>query len=175
MKALPKRTAPLIAYLPSDDVYYRDHLLSLKTRLEMEANGVLAYSGVRYHYNRHSSGQITGFPLQLVQCMHRKTAALWLEREELESDDLERLYWAQLRLFGIFTGTNALLASGCPIRMQRHKIMQEPEGGINPFRSHYRVGEPMRFHTSVGHAIDEVEQYRNMRERPDTPAEPTMD
>ena len=167
-EGIAKATAPLIAYLPSDDVYYRDHLLSLKTHLEMEANAVLAYSGVRYHYNRHSSGQITGFPLQLVQCMHRKTAALWLERAELESDDLERLCWAQLRLFGIFTGTNSITCEWVSHPLQRHKIMQEPEGGINPFRSHYRVEEPLRFHTSVGHSIDEVEQYRNMRERPDT-------
>ena len=75
-EGIAKANAPLIAYLPSDDVYYQDHLLSLKTRLEMEAEAVLAYSGIRYHYNRHSSGQIAGFPLQLVQCMHRKTAAL---------------------------------------------------------------------------------------------------
>ena len=74
----------------------------------MEANTVLAYSGIRYHYNRHSSGQIEGFPLQLVQCMHRKTAVQWIERAELESDDLERLCWAQLRPLGIFTGTNSL-------------------------------------------------------------------
>ena len=90
-EGITKVTAPLIAYLPSDEVFYRDHLLSLKTHLEMEANVVLAYSGIRYHYNRYSSGQIEEFPLQLVQCMHRKTAVLWLERAELESDDHERL------------------------------------------------------------------------------------
>jgi hypothetical protein len=47
--------------------------------------------------------------------------------------------------------------------------MREPEGGINPFRQHYRIGTPLRFHSSVGNAADEVGQYRQMRERPPTP------
>ena len=168
-EGIAKAKASLIAYLPSDDVYYREHLYSLKTCLEVQTEAVLAYSGIRHHYNRQASGQIAGFPLQLVQCMHRKTAARWLERAELESDDLERLYWSMLRPFGIFAGSSNITCEWVSHPMQRHKIMQEPEGGINPFRSHYRVGEPMRFHTSVGHAIDEASHYRRMRERPDTP------
>jgi hypothetical protein len=168
-EGITKAKTPLIAYLPSDDVYYRDHLHSLKTRLEMQPEAVLAYSGIRHHYNRQASGQIPGFPLQLVQCMHRKTASRWLERPELESDDLERLYWALLRPLGAFAGSNNITCEWVSHPMQRHKIMQEPEGGINPFRSHYGVEEPMRFHTSVGHSIDEADHYRRMRERPDTP------
>jgi hypothetical protein len=166
---ITKAKAPLIAYLPSDDVYYRDHLHSLKALLEMQPEAVLAYSGIRHHYNRQANGQIEGFPLQLVQCVHRKTAARWLERPDLESDDLERLYWGLLRPSGVFKGTNSTTCEWVSHPMQRHKIMQEPEGGINPFRSHYRVEKPMRFHTSVGHSIDEVDHYRRMRERPDTP------
>jgi glycosyltransferase involved in cell wall biosynthesis len=60
-EGIAKATAPLIAYLPSDDVYYRDHLLSLKTHLEMEVNAILAYSGIRYHYNRHTAGRLLDF------------------------------------------------------------------------------------------------------------------
>ncbi|SCX91454.1 Glycosyl transferase family 2 [Nitrosospira sp. Nl5] len=168
-EGIAKAEAPLIAYLPSDDVYYRDHLHSLKACLEGQTEAVLAYSGACHHYNRHAHGQIPGFPLQLVQCMHRKTTARWLERPELESDDLERLYWVLLRPLGVFAGTDTITCEWVSHPMQRHKIMQEPEGGINPFRSHYRVEEPMRFHTSVGHSIDEVDHYRMMRERPDTP------
>lgn len=168
-EGITKAKASLIAYLPSDDVYYRDHLHSLKTCLETQAEAVLAYSGIRHHYNREASGQIAGFPLQLVQCMHRKTAMRWLERAELESDDLERLYWMLLRPLGVFAGTNSITCEWVSHPMQRHKIMQEPEGGINPFRSHYRVKGPLRFHTSAGHPIDEADHYRRMRERPDTP------
>ena len=168
-EGITKAKAPLIAYLPSDDVYYQNHLSSLKTRLAAETEAVLAYSGVRHHYNRDASGQIAGFPLQLVQCMHRKTAVRWVERAELESDDLERLYWARLRPLGGFVGSNSITCEWVSHPMQRHIIMQEPEGGINRFRWYYRVKEPMRFHTSVGHSIDEADHYRRMRERPDTP------
>src|SRR5262245_36121589 len=45
-EALRWATAPLIAYLPSDDVYYRDHLASLVDALETHTDAVLAYSGV---------------------------------------------------------------------------------------------------------------------------------
>jgi hypothetical protein len=166
---ITKAKASLIAYLPSDDVYYQDHLRSLKACLETQTEAILAYSGIRHHYNREAGGQIAGFPLQLVQCMHRKTAVRWLERAELESDDLERLYWTRLRPLGAFAASNSITCEWISHPMQRHKIMQEPEGGINSFRSYYRVQEPMRFHTSVGHLIDEPNHYRKMRERPDSP------
>jgi hypothetical protein len=168
-EGIAKAKAPLIAYLPSDDVYYRDHLRSLKTCLETQKGAVLACSGVRYHYNREAAGQVPEFPLQLVQCMHRKMPVRWVERAELESDDLERLYWSLLRSLGAFAESGSLTCEWVSHPMQRHKIMQEPEGGINTFRSHYRIKEPLRFHTSVGHRIDEVDHYRKMRERPDTP------
>ena len=168
-EGLANAKAPLVAYLPSDDVYYRDHLHSLKTCLETATESVLAYAGVRHHYNRHAAGQIPGFPLQLVQCLHRKTAMRWTEREELESDDLDQLYWARLRHFGSFTGHHRITCEWVDHPAQRHKLMQEPVGGINPFRCYYRVKEALRFHTTVGNDIDEVTQYRHMRERPDTP------
>jgi hypothetical protein len=47
--------------------------------------------------------------------------------------------------------------------------MQEPLGGINPFRRRYRVRTPLRFHTSTGNAIDEAGLYRALRERPPRP------
>jgi len=166
--AMSKARAPLIAYLPSDDVYYRDHLESLKACLMADNEAVLAFSGVRHHYNRQADGQIPDYPLQLVQCMHRKTAMHWTGRDELESDDLERLYWAKLRPLGRFVASGRLSCEWVDHPRQRHKIMREPVGGINAFRAHYRVKSPLRLHTTVGHAIDEPGLYRTMRERPDT-------
>jgi hypothetical protein len=162
--------APLVAYLPSDDVYYRDHLQNLKACLDAAPDAVLAYSGVRHHYNRQAAGAIPGFPLQLVQCMHRMTEQRWVERDELESDDLDRLYWSRLRDMGGFVCSNTVTCEWVDHPRQRHKLMREPAGGINTFRSHYRVTAPLRFRSSVGHTIDEVEQYRAMRERPATPS-----
>jgi glycosyltransferase involved in cell wall biosynthesis len=168
-EGLAKATAPLVAYLPSDDVYYRDHLQSLKSCLDTDPQAVLACSGVRHHYNREAPAAIAGLPLQLVQCMHRQSAVRWTERAELESDDLERLFWAKLRALGSFAGTGGISCEWVDHPRQRHKLMQEPVGGINAFRRYYRVGEPLRFHTTVGNYIDEVGQYRRLRERADTP------
>jgi hypothetical protein len=161
--------APLVAYLPSDDVYYHEHLEQLAACLGKDPEAVLACSGVRHHYNRSAPGQIPGSWLQLVQCMHRRTPDRWTERPELESDDLERLFWSRLRARGTVVASGNVSCEWVDHPAQRHKLMQEPTGGINPFRRHYRVVHPLRFHTSVGNAIDEPGQYRHMRERPDTP------
>jgi len=157
--------APLIAYLPSDDVLYREHLAQLVATLDAHPEAVLAYSHLRHHYNRSAEGAIPGSWLQLVQCAHRAGPARWIERAELESDDLERLFWSRLRSLGPFVGTGQLSCEWVDHPMQRHKLMREPFGGINPFRQHYRVGVPLRFHSSVGNATDELGQYRVLREQ----------
>jgi glycosyltransferase involved in cell wall biosynthesis len=161
--------APLVAYLPSDDVYYRGHLEQLAACLDRAPGAVLACSGMRHHYNRSAPGQIPGSWLQLVQCMHRRTPDRWTERAELESDDLERLFWSRLRARGPVVASDNVSCEWVDHPVQRHKLMQEPLGGINPFRRHYRVQQPLRFHTSCGNAFDEPAQYRDMRERPRTP------
>lgn len=166
---LSMTTAPLIAYLPADDVWYRDHLQEMKDCLDREAQAVLAHSGIRYRYNRETPGRIDGYPLQLVQCVHRRIGVRWVERKELESDDLERLYWGKLRAQGAFATTGRVTCEWVDHPHQRHKIMREPAGGINTFRARYRISQPLRFHSTAGHLIDEVSQYSAMRERPDTP------
>lgn len=171
-RALAEARAPLIAYLPSDDVFHADHLASLVDTLVAHPDAVLAHSGVRHHYNREAPAAIDGLPLQLVQCLHRRTAVRWTERDELESDDLERLFWSRLRREGRFVGTGRVTCEWVDHPAQRHKLMQEPVGGLATFRRHYRVAAPLRFHSSVGHRIDEVAQYRAQRERPDTAPAP---
>ncbi len=83
---LERARAPLVAYLPADDVLYEEHLRSLVVRLASD-DAVLAFSGVRHHYNRYVEGAIDGAWLQLVQVVHRLTVDRWLEREELVTDD----------------------------------------------------------------------------------------
>jgi hypothetical protein len=164
--------APLIAYLPSDDLYYREHLASLCALLDAQPGAMLACSGLRHHYNRSAPGQLPGAWLQLVQCVHRRGSARWIERAEFESDDLEQLFWRQLRAQGDVIGSERVSCEWVDHPAQRHKLMQEPFGGVNPFRRHYRVGTPLRFRSSVGNAIDEVGQYRAARERAPTPPAP---
>jgi hypothetical protein len=167
--ALDATTAPFIAYLPGDDVLYPRHLDSLVAALAAVPDAVLAHAGVRWHYNREAAGRIPGEALQLVQVMHRRVDARWTERAELESDDLDRLYWSRLQTFGTTVGTGSVTCEWVDHPRQRHKLMREPEGGINPFRNHYRVRTPLRFHTSTGNPIDEAALYRRLRERPPTP------
>lgn len=149
----------LIAYLPSDDVWYQPHLAQLVACLEREPGAMLAYAGVRHHYKRSADGIVPGECLQLVQCLHRRTGLRWRERAELESDDLDRLFWNALRAEGSFVASGALSCEWVDHPAQRHKRMREPLGGINPFRSCYRVAGPLRFHTSTGNMIDEERLY----------------
>ncbi len=83
------------------------------------------------------------------------------------------MYWAKLRARGTFEGTGRVTCEWVEHPAQRHKIIREnPTGGLNTYRAHYGVRTPLIFRSSVGNAIDEVTQFRAMRERPDTPAAP---
>lgn len=170
--ALRQARGEFIAYLPSDDLYHATHLASLSTCLEADAGAVLAYSGVRHHYNRRASGQIEGYSLQLVQVMHHRVPERWLERSDLVTDDLGRMYWDKLAPYGSFVGSERVSCEWVDHPAQHHKIIREPEGGINPYRVRYGVRHPLRFHTSVGNLIDEVARYAPQRVRPDTPRAP---
>ena len=152
----------LIAYLPSDDLFFRGHLARLVACLDAAPEAVLAYAGVRHHYNRSATGLIPGACLQPVQCLHRRVALRWRERGEIESDDLDRLFWSDLRTLGPFAGTGIVSCEWVDHPGQRHKRMREPAGGINPFRQYYRVAEPLRFHSTAGNAIDEARLYAGL-------------
>jgi glycosyltransferase involved in cell wall biosynthesis len=170
--ALDAARGTLLAYLTSDDVYHAAHLASLVAALEAHREAVLAYAGVRHHYNRVAAGVIEGHALQLVQVMHRRTTQRWTEREELVSDDLDRLFWERMRAEGAFVPTGQATCEWVDHPDQLHKLLREPEGGINPFRQRFAIAHPLRFHTSVGNRIDEVAQYRRYRERAPTPRAP---
>lgn len=166
---LDQARAALIAYLPSDDVWYPEHLASLVRCLDDQRDAVLAFSGVRHHYNKWADGQLDDYPLQLVQVLHRRTADRWIEREELVTDDLGRMLWNKLQAQGVFVGSGQASCEWVEHPDQLYKIIREPLGGINLFRSRFNVPHPLRFHSSVGNCIDEVAHYRRFRERPDTP------
>ncbi|HEX2052250.1 MAG TPA: glycosyltransferase family A protein, partial [Actinomycetota bacterium] len=161
--------ARYIAYLPSDDVFYRDHLACLCDLLDASPDAVLAVAGVRHHEVRISPGQIDGEPLQLVQVVHRRTRHRWTERSELTTDDLGRMLWTRLLEEGGSVDTGRVTCEWGWHPLQRHKALREPWGGLNTYRSRYRVQEPLRLQSTVGHLHDEVNHYRRFRERPPTP------
>jgi glycosyltransferase involved in cell wall biosynthesis len=164
--ALDHTSAPIVAYLPADDLYHRDHLARLLAALRGDPGAVLAYAHVRHHYSRTAEGLIDGHGLQLVQVAHRRTDDRWMTRDELVTDDLSRMFWSKLGKRGAFVSAGALTCEWVDHPQQRHKVIREPEGGINPYRLRYRVRTPLRFHSTAGNLIDEGEQYRHYRERP---------
>lgn len=179
--ALDLASAPLVAYLPSDDVWFDGHLASLVELLGERPDAVLAFSGVRSEQRvpgkgvlgvQTSEGQIEGLALRLVQVAHRRTDDRWVERRELVTDDLDAMFWSKLRPRGRFVGSGAPTCEWVDHPQQWHKVVREPLGGVNPYRSRYGVRHPLRFATTVGNRTDEIEHYRRFRERPDTPAAP---
>jgi len=163
---ITKANSDYISYLPSDDIIFKDHLQSLYDILQQNENAVLAYSAIRHHYNRTAEGIVNNEWLQLVQVMHKKTKDRWTERNELESDDLNRLFWHKLQ--GEQVGTKQLTCDWVDHPNQRYKIMQEPVGGINTFRSYYNVSQPLIYHTTKGNFMNEVNRYQSYRNRKTT-------
>jgi glycosyltransferase involved in cell wall biosynthesis len=165
---LDAAVAPLVAYLPSDDRYDPDHLAALAAWMDDDV--ALAWSGVRHHEDEVTVEVPPGHGLQLVQVLHRRTADRWVERGELESDDLEVLFWRFLRAHGHFARTGRVTCTWTSHPGQRHKAIRESfDGGLNVFRSRYRVAAPLRFHSRDSWPVDEVALYRRFRARPSTP------
>jgi len=161
-----------IAYLPADDIYFENHLSTLMEVLDRDPGCVLANSGLRYDYHdsiqssqgRTTTGTIEGTHLQLVQVMHRKVVAKWVERQQIVTDDLDFMYWKHLRAFGSFVGTGQVSAEWVSHPLQRHKLINELRwwGGIHRYRQHYGVTQKLRFKSSTGHYIDEYEDYKSL-------------
>jgi glycosyltransferase involved in cell wall biosynthesis len=165
-------SAPLVAYLPHDDVWTPEHLETLVAALDADPSAALAVAGVRHSYNRYSLARIEDRPLQLVQVAHRRTADRWVERAELVTDDLGRMLWQRLLQRGHAVETGVVTCEWVDHPDQLHKVLQEPEGGLNTYRSRFHVAEPIRMHTTVGNRIDEVAQYQRYRDRAHTPRSP---
>ncbi|MBA2638366.1 MAG: glycosyltransferase [Solirubrobacterales bacterium] len=172
--ALGHARAAVVAYLPADDVFFAAHLETLLAALSDETV-VLAHASVAYQVGVHHrrAAQVEGEGLQLVQVAHRVTEDRWTERSQLVTDDLERMLWARLRDRGARVATGRVTCEWVDHPWQRHKVIREPRGGLNLYRAHYGVGEPLRFHSSTGYLLEEEPLYRRFRERPATP--PALD
>lgn len=161
-----------ISYLPSDDTYYKEHLSSLYQKIKEVDTAILCYAGLIYNYNDTSNGsqrmssieKAYGYSLQLVQVVHRKTSCTWIERKELVTDDLDRMFWNELSQKGEFVGTGIVSCEWTNHPYQLHKIIQESNtGGIYLYKRYYNVNEAIRFQSTVGNYIDEIDLYKNFR------------
>ncbi|MGY1691478.1 glycosyltransferase [Geodermatophilus sp. SYSU D01105] len=149
--------APVVAYLPADDVWAPDHLAALLA--------CLADPGIVLARSRLTEPPGTGYE-QLVQVAHRRTADRWTERAELETDDLGRLMWDRLRARGATADTGRVTCAWTRHPGQRSAAIRESrDGGVNVFRSRYRVATPLRFASTDGGAVDEVARYARFRDR----------
>ena len=152
---LDATSAAVVAYLPADDVWFAGHLGALLGCLADDAV-VLARSGP-------TAPTGTGYA-QLVQVAHRRTADRWTERPELESDDLDRLMWARVHAHGAVADTGAVTCEWTQHPGQRSRAIRESaDGGLNVFRSRYRVAGPLRFASTDSGEVDEVARYARFR------------
>ena len=168
-RGLDETSGAYVAYLPSDDTYFADHLASLADALDAHPGAPLAVSGIRHHEHQAATARIPGEPLQLVQVMHRRVESRWVERRELTTDDLDRMLWNRLLGDAPPLETGRVTCEWGFHPAQRHTVIREPLGGVNPYRSRYRVRHPLRFQSTVGALHDEVAQYDALRRRPSTP------
>lgn len=168
-----------IAYLPSDDFYDDNHLLSLKMRFQKSSNVFLVFSGIRYDESdssgvlsyRKCKGVIPGYSAQLVQVAHKKTEERWIERTECVSEDLFFLFWRKLTDKGKFVSTGEITCEWTNHPYQHHKICGERfKGGLNKYRSYYNVQIPMCFRSTNYKTIDENKAYSLYR-KPVSPSE----
>lgn len=162
-----------IAYLPSDDYYFPEHLLSMKLKFQESSIYNLIYSGVKYDTADSLHGVIdsasntvkSGFTSQLVQVCHKKVAERWIERAEWVGDDLFSMYWRKLISCGFFAFTESITCYWTQHPRQRFRIINEKYGGgINKVRSFYHIKHPIKIKVSKEKFIDEEKLYAPFRE-----------
>ncbi|MGN6299180.1 MAG: glycosyltransferase family 2 protein [Ginsengibacter sp.] len=171
-KGLQYASNELIAYLPSDDIYFEDHLQKLYDTMVSDDNCSLVYSGMVYSYTNSNFSHFAQETLsivhgwyQLVQVMHKKTDAQWMERRTLVTDDLNQMYWDKLLQKGKALPTQQITCEWVSHPEQRHKLIKETSsGGIFAYKLFYKVSEPIRFHSTAGNYIDEVALYERFRQ-----------
>lgn len=162
-----------IAYLPSDDYYFSNHLETLARRLEESEEIILVYSIAQCENNdstelnfKHTTTNslFNDLWLQLVQVAHRKTSDRWIERSEFVTEDLFKMFWYKLSGKGIFASINKITANWTSHPYQRYKhICERYGGGINMYRQYYNVKEPIRLSMSEYRFINEEELYKKFR------------
>ncbi len=168
--AIDKAKYNYIAYLPSDDFYYSNHLQVLNEIFRTNKDVVLIATGVKsgimdsliHRQTRIINGLPENYWVQLVQTAHKKTDDRWTERRDWETEDLYKSFWNKLTTKGFFVNSSNVTCQWTPHPNQRHKIMGESFGGnINRYRQYYRVKTPIKMIVSDHKFVDEEKQYKS--------------
>jgi glycosyltransferase involved in cell wall biosynthesis len=161
-----------IAYLPSDDYYYENHLKIISEEFERSADIVLTYtiinSDIKDSLIDYEKRYFHGLPdkqsLQLVQTAHKKTSDRWVVRSEWVSADLFDLFWQKLTDKGLFTAIKENTVYWTNHPNQHYKLVSEDfNGGLNIYRSYYKVKKPIKIKVSKYKFINEEELYKDYR------------
>lgn len=172
-QGLRKAHFEYIAYLPSDDFYYHNHLENLFETIKYN-NAILAFSGMKYQEsNSLTPNKITkttmlkeGHCLQLVQVMHKKTDDTWIERKEFVTEDLFIMYWRKLLNKGKIIPTQNITCEWTSHPYQRHRICSETYGGnIYKYKKYYNVDIPIKIRMSKYKTINETTLYSFLKDK----------
>ncbi len=168
-----------VAYLPSDDLYYPEHLARLADLLATCPAVYLAHGGLRYGYQHYGEVALSGAEraapgqpdapaassrLKLVQVMHRREhegELAWPTREQYESDALEGEQLARLAGRGAPGYSGAISCEWLDHAEQRTKIIAHHSGGLSLYRARYGLGRGdwVNWQPSSGPRLDERRRY----------------
>ncbi len=159
-----------LAYLPSDDIYYPEHLEQLVQILKTQPQTYLAYGGVRWNYQNYGptlrgeewvgkEAEFLANPplptkeavlpngnlLAMVQVMHRREyedRVRWIPRSEKVTDCLEPEFWRGLAALGAkFNYAGAVSCEWLDHPDQHHKLIARKGGGLSRYRHYYGIGQ----------------------------------
>lgn len=173
-QALTRAKYSHVAYLPSDDFYFENHLESLAGFYKEYPDAALVFSGMQMATNDtfhkggpiETKGALPGRSLQLVQTSHVLTEDRWVERSEWESPSLFETFWNKLLRHGCFVPTHTITCFWTRHPSQRSKLLAEHMGGgLNIFRGYYNVTQPLKIHVHERRFTDEEKLYRPFRKQ----------
>lgn len=165
----------LISYLPADDYYFPEHLMSLYNAINSFDNAVFVFSGIKIgnsdiFLNEYEKIVSYGIAenyayLQLVQVMHIKTNEKWVERDDIVTSDYYEMYWHKFLDKGNIIPCNEITAAWTLHPYQRSKLISEKlASGINKYRNYYKTNVPIKFKASNQKIIDEKKIYSSFHQ-----------
>ena len=163
-----------IAYLPSDDFYYPNHLSVMADLFRQNEQVVLVTTSMKSErcdslLNRKNfmlNGHPLGLPIQLVQAAHKKTGDKWVERNEWESEDLYGSFFCQLIDKGFFICSSIVTCEWVMHPSQRFRLMSEKFGGnVNKYRQYYNIKTPLKLKVSAHKFLDEEKAFSAFRKQ----------
>ena len=161
-----------IAYLPSDDYYFENHLELISEEFKRADDVVLVFTSAKSEIKDSltndikttTNGLFNNYSLQFVQTSHRKTQDIWITRKEWVSENLYDLFWKKLVDKGKFVFVNKKTCFWTDHPHQHHKLVGENyNGGLNIYRQFYQIKEPIKIKVSESKFIDEEALYKDFQ------------